>query len=153
MVRQKMVSMNTQQNSGAVPGRAPSSWTQCRRSLRPDKPCSSGSLLTNKEQTIRSGLEGAIVPGVLIDPVAKDYQDVFEGLALLSSQRYKITLKPDAVPQAVTTPRRIPLPYHNKVKREVERMQALGVIEAVTHPMEWVSPIAVVRKQNGAGRC
>ena len=69
-----------------------------------------------------------------------------------STSLYKITLKADAVSHAATTPRRIPLPYHEKVKSKLERMQSLGVIEIVAHPTEWVSPMVVVSKQNGTVR-
>ena len=96
-------------------------------------------------------MEGGAIPNTKIfsDPVASQYQDVFEGLGFLRSYPYKIALKADATPHAVVTPRRIPLPYHQKVKDELKRMQSLGVIEEVTQPTEWVSPMVVVPKRSG----
>ena len=84
------------------------------------------------------------------DPIAAQYEDVFEGIGHLKSHPYKITIKENATPYAVSTPRRIPLPYHQKVKDEIARMQSLGVIDEVTQPTEWViSPMVVVPKQSG----
>ena len=96
-------------------------------------------------------LEGGAIPDTKIfsDPVASQYQEVFEGLGFLRSYPYKIALKADATPHAVVTPRRIPLPYHQKVNDELKRMQSLGVFEEVTQPTEWVSPMVVVPKQSG----
>ena len=49
----------------------------------------------------------------------------------------------------MVTPRRIPLPYTQQLKDELKRMQSLSVIEEVTQPTEWVSPMVVVSKQSG----
>ena len=90
-------------------------------------------------------LEGANVE-IQSDPVGRQFGDVFEGLGCLQSCPYTIRLKVDARPHAIDTPRRVPMPYHEKVK-ELERMRSLGVIEEATGPTDWVSPMVVVPKK------
>jgi len=65
---------------------------------------------------------------------------------------YEIKLKPEIKPFYFTTPRRIPFPLQDKVKRELERMEEMGVIEKVDHPTEWCSPVVVAPKDNGKVR-
>ena len=52
----------------------------------------------------------------------------------------------------MTTPRRMPIPFQDKVKAELERMEPIDVIERVDHPTDWCSPIVVVPKANGKVR-
>ena len=80
--------------------------------------------------------------------MAAHYRDVFEGLGHLTSYQYKISPKSGSKQYAFTTPRRIPLPYHQKVKEERTRMKTLGVLEEVTEPTEWTTPMLVVPKPN-----
>ena len=61
----------------------------------------------------------------------------------------KIKLKSDARPYNVTTARRIPILLLGKVEKELKRMKDNGVIEEVTEPTEWVSPIVPVLKPSG----
>lgn len=64
----------------------------------------------------------------------------------------KIKLKEGVSPYCVATARRVPIPLQDKVKRELERMKELDVIEEVTEPTEWVSPMVPVIKPNGSIR-
>ena len=61
----------------------------------------------------------------------------------------KIKLKSDAKQYNVTTARRIPIPLLGKVEKELKRMKDNGVIEEVTEPTEWLSPIVPVLKPSG----
>ena len=61
----------------------------------------------------------------------------------------KIKLKSDARPYSVTTARRIPIPLLGKTEKELKRMKDNGVIEEVTEPTKWVSPIVPVFKPSG----
>ena len=60
-------------------------------------------------------------------------------MCCLQSCPYTIRLKDDAR-HAIATPRRVPLPYHEKVKKELERMRPLGVIEEATGPTDLGQP-------------
>lgn len=64
----------------------------------------------------------------------------------------QIHLKEDAVPYAVYTARRVPLPLLPKVKAELQRMEEQGVIERVTQPTDWCAPMVPVMKPTGAVR-
>ena len=65
---------------------------------------------------------------------------------------YKIELREDATPFAITTPRRVALPLLPKVKTELQRMEDLGVISRMDEPTEWCAGLVVVPKPNGKVR-
>ncbi|XP_038071222.1 uncharacterized protein K02A2.6-like [Patiria miniata] len=45
--------------------------------------------------------------------------------------------------------RKVPFALHNGLKRELERMESLGVITRVDEPTDWVNSLVVVKKKNG----
>ncbi|KAL1479629.1 hypothetical protein MTO96_034811 [Rhipicephalus appendiculatus] len=94
-------------------------------------------------------LEVTASTGKLSDPanILCHYPDLTAGLGLLKTE-YRITLLPDAKPSAITYPRRVPLPMLPCVKRELERMENLGVIRKVDEATEWCAPI-VAKKKGG----
>ena len=100
-----------------------------------------------------SVLEGAgkFDEKVEMNSVVSPSREIFGGIRLLKSFLYTIHLKEEA-PAAVATPRRVPLPYYDKVKEELDRMLALGAIKEETGPTEWVSPMVVAPKPSGAVR-
>ena len=53
------------------------------------------------------------------------------------------------VPPVVNTSRRIPIAMMDPLKRELQRMENLDVIEHVTEPSDWVNSLVVVEKPNG----
>lgn len=65
---------------------------------------------------------------------------------------YEIKMTPSLELFNQTTPRRVPIPLLPKVKEELDRMEAMGVIEEVDTPTEWCSPIVAVPKPNGQVR-
>ena len=65
---------------------------------------------------------------------------------------YTIQVKKDSTAYAVTAPHRVPYPLLDKVKAELQRMVESGVIEEVTEPTAWVSPMVPVPKKNGSVR-
>ena len=76
------------------------------------------------------------------------YAKLFQGLGKLQGD-YKIELKEGATPFALSTPRRVAIPRLKAVKEELERMEALGVIERVTQPTSWCAGMVVVPKEGG----
>ena len=88
-----------------------------------------------------------------IDSIDKDscrakYPELFTGLGSLKGE-YKIKLKPNSVPFALTTPRRVAHPLMPRVREELERMEKIGVITKISEPTEWCAGIVVVPKPNG----
>lgn len=79
--------------------------------------------------------------------VVNKYADVFEGLGRLSKE-HDIKLKEGASP-VVHTARRIPYRLRDKVEARLKEFEAAGVIERVTEPTEWVSPMVVASKPGG----
>ena len=79
--------------------------------------------------------------------IKQRYPKLFQGLGKLAG-KYKIRLKEDAKPIALSAPRRIAVPLLPKVKKELQRMESLGVISKQTEPTKWCSGIVVVPKSN-----
>lgn len=70
---------------------------------------------------------------------------VLQGLGKLK-ESYHIELEQGAIPPALSTPRRVPLPLRDKVREKLERMESMGVISKVTEPTAWCSGMVVVPK-------
>lgn len=79
------------------------------------------------------------------------YPHLFRGLGAMAGE-YQINLKPNSVPFAIHTARRVPLPLRNAVKQELERMERNGVIRKVNEPTDWCAGIVPVLKPSGAVR-
>ncbi len=82
-----------------------------------------------------------------IGELVKDYQDVFEGLGCLSV-KYNIQLREGAVP-VIHASRKVPVALREPLRKELERLVELGVIQRVEEPTEWVSSLVIVQKKNG----
>ena len=85
------------------------------------------------------------VHAVSIVDVKSKFPNVFKGLGTLSG-KYTIKLRPDAVPFALTTPRRIAQPLLPKVKQQLLNMENDGIITRVTEPTDWCAGIVIVPK-------
>ena len=83
--------------------------------------------------------------------IVSQYPSLFTGLGTFSHE-YKINLKPNAQPHALSTPRNIPLALRPKVQAELQRMESLGVISHVKEPTPWCAAMVVVPKASGAVR-
>ena len=75
-------------------------------------------------------------------------------LPLMKGEPLPIPVRPDVKPMAVHTPIPVPLHWEDKVKRDLERDVALGVIEPVpiNSPVTWCSRMITVPKHNGEPR-
>ena len=85
------------------------------------------------------------------DDIKARFAKVFSGLGCMEGE-YEIKLTPSHKAFNQTTPRRVPIPLFPKVKQELARMEAMGVIEKVDALTEWCSSIVVVPKSNGKVR-
>ena len=70
------------------------------------------------------------IVGSIEDEISTKYSSLFTGLGTFPDT-YTIKLHLEAHPYALFTPRNIPLPLHQKVQDELERMESLGVISRV----------------------
>ena len=81
------------------------------------------------------------------ETIASKFPKLFSGLGCLTEE-YNIQLNKDAIPYALTTPRRVPLPLMEPVKKELQRMEREGVITKVEGPTNWCAGMVVVPKAN-----
>ena len=87
---------------------------------------------------------------IKVDRLLEEFSDVFDGIGRLPGICH-IHLKEGAVP-TVQPPKRVPFALQPKLKQELERLEALGVIEKTTKPTEWVNSIVLVKKGDGSLR-
>ena len=79
------------------------------------------------------------------------HPQLFTGLGQVKDS-YTITLKEDAIPFAISVPRKVPLPLYQKTKEELDRMLETGVISPMDQPTDWCAPMVVTPKSNGKVR-
>ena len=70
----------------------------------------------------------------------------------LLPDKFSIKLKEGAIPFSLAVPRRLPLGLKEATEKELERMEALGVIEKVEEPREWCAGMVVAPKSSGGVR-
>ena len=70
---------------------------------------------------------------IVASNVKEHFPKIFDGLGNLGEE-YLVKLKGDAVPYSLFTPRNVAIPLHEKVREELMRMEALGIISKVTQP-------------------
>ena len=93
-----------------------------------------------------------------INDLIKKYQDVFysddKELKPMKGPAMVIHLKKDVdiKPLHLSVARQVPHKYRDDLKKDLERLQAEGVIEKVTWPTTWCSPIVLVPKADGTAR-
>ncbi|XDV25073.1 hypothetical protein PO909_029054 [Leuciscus waleckii] len=80
-----------------------------------------------------------------VERVKEQFPALFKGLGKMEGE-YKIELKADGKPFSISTPRRIPLPLMSKVKKELTRMEEMGVISRVEQPTDWCAGMVTVPK-------
>lgn len=82
----------------------------------------------------------------LSQKIFQEYTDLIKDelgdLPMIYSMKVDLNVTP-----VVSPPHRIPAVIQKKVKQEVQRMQALGVIEPVDEPTEWVSNMVATHKK------
>ena len=83
--------------------------------------------------------------------IINKFPKLFTGLGTFKKD-FEITIKSDAKPFAIHTPRKVPLPLRQKVQDELARMESLGVISKVDSPTPWCAGMVVVPKKDKAVR-
>ena len=76
---------------------------------------------------------------------------LFHGLGNLKGE-YRIQLRSDAQPFALSTPRRVAIPRMSKIKKELEAMEKSGIISKVNQPTDWCYAMVVIPKNDGRVR-
>lgn len=86
------------------------------------------------------------------DEIIKTYPELFKGLGKLENFEYNIKITSNAEPFAVETPRRVPMPLIETIRKEIKRMVEKGVIEPIEEATPWCSPMVAIHKPNGKVR-
>lgn len=79
------------------------------------------------------------------------FPQLFKGLGTMKSS-VKIKLKDDHKPFAQAVPRKVAAARREPLRRELLRMEEMGVIEKIESPTEWCAPCIVVPKRNNSIR-
>ena len=77
---------------------------------------------------------------------------MFGDIGRLNTEPVKIMLQDGAEPYALSVARRVPILMESKVKEELDCLEAAGVIEPITKPTLWCSPMVPVMKKSGKVR-
>ena len=83
-------------------------------------------------------------------PLLQSYNDVFDDTSLpeMKADAFKINLKPYAQPYAQAKARKIPIPYMDQLKKQLDEMERLGVISAHEELSTWCHPIVIAPKKD-----
>ena len=101
-----------------------------------------------KLQLIQRSTPGPEAVNELLPDFKNEYSDLFKGLGTLSHP-YMIQITEGVKPLCLYTPRKVPIPLMDKVRKELDSMQTSGVISPVEEPTEWCSGLVTVMKPNG----
>ena len=82
--------------------------------------------------------------------IIDEFQDCFTGIGTFGGP-HKIVLEEGTIPTRRQA-RPIPAAMYDKVKKELQRMENLGVIKQMKEPTDWCSNMVVVVKPNGSVR-
>lgn len=86
--------------------------------------------------------------GERVHEFAQRYPKVFEGIGQFD-RPLNIQVKRDAIPYFQSVPRAIAVAHNDKLKEELTRLEASGIIVSVDFPTDWCSPIVVIPKKDG----
>ncbi|MCG8048362.1 MAG: DDE-type integrase/transposase/recombinase [Candidatus Thiodiazotropha taylori] len=76
------------------------------------------------------------------------YPELFKGIGKLNN--YELTIHIDKNVKPIAQPiRRLPFKIREKVDKKLEELEAMDIIEPVSGPSHWVSPLVAVPKPNG----
>ncbi|KAG1649809.1 hypothetical protein GQR58_028618 [Nymphon striatum] len=75
-----------------------------------------------------------------------EFPQLFSGIGCVKNFNYDIKLRNESKPFCTYSPRKVPYALQDKVKKELDRMEKIGVIYSVNEPTDWCSPMVVVPK-------
>ena len=91
-----------------------------------------------------SSINHAVSP----DSLRQQYPSVFDGVEKLTDYQQKISINATIKPVA-QAPRRVPFHVRKQVSAKLKELERLDIIETVSGPTPWVSPLVVVPKSSG----
>ena len=81
--------------------------------------------------------------------ITKAFPTVFNGeVRMMEGEEFHISLRTDARPFCVNTPRSIPPAYRDKLKSELDLLLTQNIITPVMEATVWCAPIVVTPKKN-----
>ncbi|GBN52018.1 Transposon Ty3-I Gag-Pol polyprotein [Araneus ventricosus] len=89
-----------------------------------------------------------VIERVRLSEVIKEQQEKLIEKDLMKGC-YSIKLKLGAIPFAITSHRRVPIPLLKQTKAELERMVEEKVNTPVLKPTEWYAPVVIMPKNDG----
>ena len=83
-------------------------------------------------------------------PLLQSYNDISDDTILpeMKDDSFKINLKPDVQPYAQAKARKIPIPYMDQLKKQLDEMERLGVISVHEEPSTWCHPMVIAPKKD-----
>lgn len=112
-----------------------------------NEPCIIGLPFINKFELLKK-VETVVEANT--SQLVNEYKTLFEGIGNIGKP-YEIKVKPE-VPPVVEAPRKIPISLQEGVKKELEKMEKLGIIRKVTEATEWCSSLVTVKKPDNSLR-
>ena len=86
------------------------------------------------------------IPKDIPPDIYAEYKDLFSDLPGKLPVTHKMKLNPDVEP-VIRPPRRVPVAMKSRIKAELDKMEANGIIQKVTEPTEWVSSMVAAEKK------
>lgn len=93
-----------------------------------------------------------IVSKFNLENISKQFKGIFSEIGEFKNE-LSIEIKPNAKPFVQAVPRTVPLALLPKLKKELDRLLKLEIIEPIETPTTWVSPIVCVDKGDTVRLC
>lgn len=109
-----------------------------------------GQPLLGRSTAIKLGVLqiGSSINSVSSD-IVEEFKDCFTGVGKLKGYQFNLHIKENVAP-VVQPLRRPPFNLRDKIEKKLDELKNMDIIEKVNSPSQWVSPVVVVPKPNGA---
>ena len=81
-----------------------------------------------------------------VDKLIREFDEIFHGIGKMKGVKVKLHIDKTVAPVAQRH-RRVPFHWREKLDKELERLEAAGVIETVNTATDWVSPLVITPKK------